>query len=346
MNKNSKIKFAVGYQEPDNGEDFLSIVEDYRGHISEMYFAWPGKASGRPSLGKGRKADDNGSVEDLEYNISEIRKTGVKLDLLFNAACYGGKAASMELEKETVSVAECVISVAGGLEIITTSSIAIAWIFKKHFPSVEVRASVNMKIGSPESMGYVSELFDSFHLQRDVQRNIRHAIDVKKWCVENGKKLCILANSGCLYCCPGQLFHDNLVAHDSEASGKEGIEGFVPHVCWNLFKDPEKRSAILKASWIRPEDLHNYEGIADVVKLATRIHSNPRMVIDAYVNGRHDGNILDLFEPTFSMAFAPEIISNRKFPPEWFDKTSTCDRRCHVCGYCREVFRQTLTHLG
>ena len=116
------------------------------------------------------------------------------------------------------------MSVAGGLEIITTSSIAIAWIFKKHFPSVEVRASVNMKIGSPESMGYVSELFDSFHLQRDVQRNIRHAKDVKKWCKANGKKLCILANSGCLYCCPGQLFHDNLVAHDSEASGKELIE--------------------------------------------------------------------------------------------------------------------------
>ncbi|HBC87758.1 MAG TPA: hypothetical protein DCZ94_12455 [Lentisphaeria bacterium] len=343
MKKNGKIKFAVGYQEPENGEDFLSIVEDYRGHISEIYFAWPGKASGRPALGKGREAEC--SIEELEYNISEIRKMGVKLDLLFNAACYGGKAASKELEKEVVTTAKRVIDVAGGLEIITTSSIAIAWIFKKHFPKVEVRASVNMKIGSPESMSYVSELFDSFHLQRDVQRNISHAMETKKWCKENGKKLCILANSGCLYYCPGQLFHDNLVAHDSEVSGKEGIDGFVPHVCWNLFKDPEKRSAILKATWIRPEDMKNYEGIADVAKLATRIHSNPRMVIDAYVNGRHDGNLLDLFEPTFSMALAPEIVSNSKFPDDWFRKTSTCGHKCHKCEYCDELYPKLLERL-
>ena len=339
------MKFAIGYQEPENGEDFLSIVEDYQDRISEVYFAWPGKASGRPPLGKGRSTGDHGSIEDLEFNISEIRKLGVKLDLLFNATCYGGKAASKELEREVMSVAEKVTAAAGGLEIITTSSIAVAWIFKKHLPKVEVRASVNMKIGSPESMSYVSELFDSFHLQRDVQRDIKYAREVKKWCAANGKKLCLLVNSGCLYCCPGQLFHDNLVAHDDEASGMEGIEGFIPHVCWNLFKDPGKRSSILKATWIRPEYLHNYEKIADVAKLATRIHSNPRMVIDAYVNGRHDGNLLDLFEPTLSMAFAPEIISNRKFPVGWFKKTSTCGHKCHKCGYCEELFPQLLEKL-
>jgi len=331
-------KFAIGYQEPVSGEDFSSIVGDYREHVGELYFAWPGHASGRPSLGKGDGGREEEAQENLEYNLRCIRQMGVRLDLLCNASCYGGRSVSKSLEAELCSVVERIVSVAGGLEVVTTSSLAVAWIFKNHFPEIEVRASVNMKVASAESMSYVSELFDSFYIQRDTQRKLRHLRETRDWCVANSKKLCLLANSGCLYGCPGQLFHDNLVAHDAEVSDMSNLEGFVPHVCWELFKKPERRAAILKGSWIRPEDLHHYAPYADVIKLATRVHSNPRMVIDAYVKRSYHGNLLDLFEPTLSMAFAPQILRNEKFPGDWFDKTSACQRNCHECGYCENIF--------
>lgn len=336
------MKFAIGYQEPANGEEFHSIVEDYREHVAEVYFAWPGAASGRPALGKGGGLRDWGAQERLEGNLERIKASGVKLDLLLNATCYGGRAASEALESEILSVLERVEEVAGGVDIVTTSSIAAAWILKRHAPGVEVRSSVNMKVGSPEAMSYVAELFDSFHFQRDFQRDVDRLREAQEWCAANGKRLSILANSGCLHCCPGQLFHDNLVAHDAEVSAMKPLEGFAPHVCWSLFKDKSKGAAVLKGSWIRPEDLRHYAPLVDVVKLATRSHATPRMVIGAYAAGRFNGNLLDLFEPTFSMAFAPEIFDNAQFPPDWFAATSSCKRVCHKCRYCEETFRKVL----
>ena len=61
------------------------------------------------------------------------------------------------------------------------------------------------------------------------------------------------------------------------------------------------------------------------------------MVISAYERGSFEGNLLDLFEPGFSPAFFPEFIDNMAFPPDWFDRTSTCDRECTECGYCDKV---------
>jgi hypothetical protein len=116
-------------------------------------------------------------------------------------------------------------------------------------------------------------------------------------------------------------------------------------VCWNLLKDRANWPAILQGTWVRPEDLHHYDGLFDMVKLATRMHASPRLVIDAYVSGRHYGNLLDLFEPGFSSALAPSVIDNRRFPDDWMEHTSTCDRGCHSCDYCSDVLSRVLRAL-
>jgi len=75
------------------------------------------------------------------------------------------------------------------------------------------------------------------------------------------------------------------------------------------------------------------------------MHARPGMVIGAYVRRKHYGNLLDLFEPGFGPAFAPWVIDNTKFPDDWFGVTSTCDRRCHKCGYCQQVLDQVLRNM-
>jgi hypothetical protein len=82
------------------------------------------------------------------------------------------------------------------------------------------------------------------------------------------------------------------------------------------------------------------------MKLATRMHTFPGMVIDAYARRSFVGNTLDLFEPGFGRAIASDIISNKDFPEDWFAKTSTCDKRCHRCGYCKSVLRKVLKNAG
>ena len=105
-----------------------------------------------------------------------------------------------------------------------------------------------------------------------------------------------------------------MVAHEQEIDEVRNIPGWTPHVCWHNFKDPARWPAVLQGSWIRPEDLHHYKELFPVVKLATRMHSRPRAVVEAYIEEKYYGNLLDLFEPGFSPAFAPYVLDNPEFP--------------------------------
>jgi len=339
------MNLAVGYQLTDSDEEsFVDLLADYRGQVDEVYFPWIGTASGRAAIGSQRGIVDWEAQHRLEEELKAFRDMGFKLDLLFNANCYGARAVSQHLQHEVGSTLEYLDRIVDGVDIVTTTSLTIARTVKKYFPHIDVRASVNMKIERTEAMSYVAGLFDSFYLCRDVQRDLDHVRSVKNWCEERGKGLCILANSGCLFRCPGQIYHDNMVAHDAEIDEMKNIPDWTPHVCWNLYRENKNWDAILKATWIRPEDLHNYEGLVDTVKLATRMHARPRAILEAYTSGHWRGNLLDLLEPGFAQLFAPYIIDNSRFPEDWFAKTSSCSRDCQNCAYCREVLQHVIVN--
>lgn len=331
------MKFAVGYQQPQNGESFSSIVADYCSKINEVYFSWTRAVSGRPVLDR-----DLNSQYILEEELQTLRSSGIKLDLLFNANCYGARAVSKSLEYEIKSTIEHLGCIECFPEIVTTTSPMIAQTIKKYFPKIEVRASVNMRISTIQAMNYVADIFDSFYLQRDLQRNLDYVKKIHDWCDVNDKNLCLLVNSGCLRFCPGQTFHDNLIAHSADAENVDNISDWNPHVCWKLYSDPKNYVEILKSTWIRPEDLSQYEGIVDTVKLATRQHSHPRMVIGAYTDGYFSGNLLDLFEPGFSPTFAPNFIDNTSFPVDWAERIRECSNECEGCNYCKQVIGKVL----
>ena len=150
----------------------------------------------------------------------------------------------------------------------------------------------------------------------------------------------MLVNSGCLRFCPGQIFHDNLIAHCEETGeGIEPAKDFNPHVCWRLYEGKRNAAEILKSTWIRPEDVCHYEGLVDVCKLATRQHSHPRSVISAYVNEKWDGNLLELLEPGLAAAFFPDWIDNSRFPVDFWERSGKCLNGCTGCGYCEDVLK-------
>jgi hypothetical protein len=339
------MKFAVGYQIlEDRSESFVDVVRDYREHISEVYFPWVGMASGRAALNVSRGLVDWRVQAELERDLCTFREFGFDLDLLLNANCYGGRAVSLHLENEVGSLLTHLEETVGGVDIVTTTSPAIARTVKQYFPSVSVRASVNMRIGTIQGLSYSAGYFDSYCIQRDRQRDPDYVRLLRRWADENGKSLVMLANSGCLRFCPGQVFHDNMVAHEQEIDETANIPNWTPHMCWNLYRDRSNWPAFLQATWIRPEDLHHYDGLFDVVKLATRMHVNPRLVIHAYATRRYRGNLLDLFEPGFGPAFAPWIIDSTKIPEDWFERTSGCTGTCMDCSYCASVLEHALVN--
>ena len=337
------MKFAVGFQLYQEGEEpFSRIVETYREHISEVFFSWMDTPSGRSAVATLHGFTDWTAQRRMEEELRAIKAMGVKLDLLFNANCHGQYAISQKLANNVISVIAYLDETVGGVDVVTTASLAIAHTVKQHFPQIEVRASVNMKIGTVKGMEYVSDLFDSFHVQRDYNRDLDHLRMLKAWADAHGKKLVMLANSGCFVHCSGQVFHDNMVAHESEICEVRNLDGFTPYVCWRNLKKKENWHMVLQNTWVRPEDLHHYEDLFDTVKLATRMHSHPGMVIDAYCRGKFFGNTLDLFEPGFGKAFAPYILNNDAFPDDFWQRTTSCKKNCHECEYCKTVLQQVL----
>lgn len=335
------IPFAAGYQHFADGAPFAEIALRHPA-VREVYFPWVDEPSGRPKLGFEEENDPEELAAALRRDLTRLRKAGVRLDLLLNANCYGAEAMSTALEKRVEGILETLDSWVCRPEICTVASPFVARTVKALAPDVEVRASVNMRLTTLQAFRYLAPLFDSYYLGRDVQRNLETVKRFSDWCHANGKKLCILANSGCLRNCPWQTYHDNLIAHSDDAMKTSNVKGWNPHLCWTLYKDRKNFAEILKATWVRPEDIHRYNGLVDVVKLATRQHANPDMVMSAYERGAFEGNLLDLFEPGFSPAFFPTFIDNAAFPADWFEKTSVCARECTWCGYCESALRQVL----
>ncbi len=296
--------FAAGYQQIDAGMLFSEMLRDYRDEVREVYFSYPGFASGRPENGGSLPEQ----IEQLEFELHQLRQMGIALDLLFNGNCYGQWAISHRFQREIISVMERLSSLELLPEVVTTTSPFVASVIRQYFPGTEIRASVNMKIDSINAMEFLADKFDSFYIRRDLQRDLPVVEKFHLWCRSHGKKLCMLANSGCLPDCPYQTFHDNMVSHDADIRNVRNVAEFMPHLCWERYRFKENRSDFLKSSWICPGDVDKYSPFIDVMKLATRQHASPRMVIAAYTRRNFSGNIYDLTEPCFASLFAPETL--------------------------------------
>jgi len=336
------MKFSIGYQLPDPDEEpFSEIVSEFREHIAEVYFPWLAVPSGRSPLTTRDGFVDWAEQARLESDLAVFKKMGLKLNLLLNGNCYGAASLSRQFEHLIISIIERLAEVAA-VDIVTTSSLMVARALKRHFPKVHVRASVNMRIGTIKGMEYVSEYFDGYCMQREYNRDLKRIDELCRWTRRHGKELQILFNSGCLNFCSGQVFHDNLVAHEAEISGVVNVKDFNPSVCWSYYADKAHWATFLQNSWVRPEDVGHYEAWFPVGKLATRMHGNPRKVIQAYSAGRFYGNLIDLLEPGHNPIFSPFFIDNTAFPPDWFEKTTSCDKKCENCSYCANVLKLVL----
>ncbi|MBQ9368075.1 MAG: hypothetical protein IJT83_09860 [Victivallales bacterium] len=330
-------KYAVGYDWMIPG-GFPAMVEPYLPTVKEVFFSWPGMVSGR-AVHLEKSIEE--SIEQLCDDLSWCRRNGVELDLLFNANCYGEDAFTENLRTQVYDVMEHLGRRDLFPEIVTTTSQYIAKVLKVRYPQVEIRASVNMKLESTKAMEYIADIFDSYYICRDIQRDrnvLRHFSD---WCNDHGKKLCMLVNSACLRCCPVQIWHDNYLCHKPwKAEEQEFILHYPARLCGRVTNDIKNAAEILRMSWIRPEDIHCYEPYVAAMKLATRSTVHPERMLKAYAEGRWDGDLLAILgneNPNFT-------FDNTAFPADWIESgiAQNCAINCTGCGKCDDVLKKVL----
>ena len=299
------MKFMAGLKNGDR--DLLECICQNKAHIYEVYFSWGDFPNGRASqLQSNRYAP--WELQDMQRQaLQRLSEEGIQLNLLFNANCYGAQSQSRAFFHKIGTTMEYV---AGhyGLRSVTTTSPLIAKFVHQNFEGIEVRASVNMEIGTVQGMDYLAEYFDSYYMKRELNRDFEAIATLHEWARQNSKQLFLLANSGCLNHCSAHVFHDNLVAHEAQIAKMDNAYAFGG-ICHEYLKDPmHYRSLIEDTNFIRPEDIHKYEPYFTAAKLATRIHPNPTAVVNSYIRSKFSGNILDILEPRHSIY--PYVIEN------------------------------------
>ena len=179
------------------------------------------------------------------------------------------------------------------------------------------------------------------NLDRSLNRNLPELAEISRQCRRHfpGVKLALLANEGCLDRCPFKLAHDaqiafantGLIANETYATNQElgCIRELAAHPA-KLFKSP----------FIRPEDLHHYEEMGDVVKLCGRTLGPAflQRVVRAYAARRYEGNLLDLMD-TMEWLAKRLHVANEELPADFFDRLTNCDRDCRACSYCQGLYR-------
>lgn len=329
------MKFLVGYQFVKDNL-LIEAVLKHRNIIKEVYFSWGDIPNGRNTEELSQFSDP---MELKMIQLSELKllkDSGIKLNLLLNGNCYGKYAQARAFFNKLGDTIDF-LKERASVDSITTTSPLIAKFVKQNFPELEVRASVNMEIGTTEGMDYIADLFDSFYLKREYNRNFKKIQQARIWCDANGKKLYGLANSGCLNFCSTHIFHDNLVAHESEISQMDNGYQFEGQ-CWYYLKKEDKRARWLSlTNFIRPEDVHLYEGLFDGLKLATRVNKNPAKIIDSYCKAFYNGAITDLLEPNHSGLFYPSVIDNKGIANGFAETVLKCSKNCSECMYCNNI---------
>jgi len=299
------VKYSVGLQ--SQRQSLLDAVIQNAPHIREVYFSWGDFPNGRSSqLHCGEQTPWEHQMRQCEA-LRTVSDRGIPLNLLFNATCYGADSQSRAFFHSVGQTVEYIGS-HFGLETVTTTSPLIARFVKENFPQIKTRASVNMEIGTVQGMDYLSAYFDSYYMKRELNRDLEAIAALRAWCDQNGKTLHLLANSGCLNHCSAHVFHDNLVAHEQQIVKMDNAYHFHG-ICREYLREPAHfRSLIEDTSFIRPEDVWKYEPYFEAVKLATRVHRCPEMVLQSYIDGRYSGNILEILEPAHSIY--PYVIEN------------------------------------
>lgn len=305
------MKFFVGYQLFEDFEFVESIIRRKK-HISEVYFSWGDIPNGRNSqidrCDVSPFAAQQKQIEDLKM----ISDAGIRTNILFNATCYGKDSQSREFFEKIGDITDyCTENFA--LSSVTTTSPLIAKFIKTNFTGIDVRASVNMGIGTVEGMEYIEDYFDSFYVRRELNRDFSKIRYLKNRCDSKGKKLYALANSGCLNNCSAHTFHDNLVSHEKEISKMDNGYAFQG-ICHEFLKKKNNVYKLLdNTGFIRPEDVYLYEDLFPAMKLATRVNGNPEKILKAYIDKqKHVGSTLDLLEPNHSGTIYPYILENSR----------------------------------
>ncbi|WOO36831.1 U32 family peptidase [Anaerocolumna sp. AGMB13020] len=308
----------------------INEEEKYKYKIQQVYGAT------LTNIGSGRLETPVLSDEVLIEHISKIQKLGIKFNFLINSPSLGGiehDRSKRSLVLDTISWINSL-----GVDIVTVSIPFIGELVNYHYPNLKVKLSTMLDVRSVQNIRLLEKLGPSIYsitLSRFINRDFKLLKEIANTATYEVE---LLANSLCLHNCPYQMYHSDLVCWHArtEKGWREPFTDYRAIACDEVRLGD--KSEILKAPWIRPEDLPAYQSVGiHSIKIAGRTFPTNWIIkiMEAYALGSFEGNLWDLIIP-----FLPIHVDNKSldgFLDYFLQKDFSCDIFCGKCRYCYDM---------
>ncbi|MDD2566155.1 MAG: U32 family peptidase [Candidatus Gracilibacteria bacterium] len=327
------MKFSIGYNQTN---DFSDLLMKYKDNIESVYFALP------LSLGNsGRDLEQDNYYEKKIFNLIKIcKESGIENILVINATCEGEKTGDKYHLLELISYIKKLRKI--GLNSISLTNLLYVKFIKKSIPELKIYSSVNCYVKTVEQALYMKKIgIDVLTIDRDINRDLDLIKEIK---VRTGLPIQILLNEGCFRNCPFRNTHFNIISHGVENNVRNNSKGnynlLEKYSCLPLLA--ENKRMVFRVPFVRPEDLHYYEGLTDVFKLTTR--DNPikevELMLLAYVQGYYHGNLFDIIPScVWHHENIVNYIDNDKLTKfNFFEDIKKCIWDCDNCFNCDKYF--------
>ncbi|HBA59606.1 MAG TPA: peptidase U32 [Elusimicrobia bacterium] len=231
--------------------------------------------------------------EEVRAYVREARRRKIKFNYLLNPVCTGNREYVASSRREIDKYLEWVAGL--GVDYVTVAAPWLLQALKRNYPGLKVVVSALANVNNLQIARFYEDLgADSIVLPEHVNRDFKFLGALRK---SVKCDIQLIANMTCLYGCPFQLYHANVISHSS-CSG-EGAEKFHLDYCvMNCTRARLLRAEeIIKSRWIRPEDLHVYEELGlDHFKLIERYDTTATLTktARAYAARKYSGNLLDI----------------------------------------------------
>lgn len=234
------------------------------------------------------------SAKDLARYVSALERHGIAFNYLLNSSCLANREWGRAWQKKLLRTVERLAAI--GIRRLTVSTPYLLERIKATFPEFHVKVGIYAQIDTPRRARFWRDLgadaltLESFSINRDFATlgAIREAVDCE---------LQLIANHPCLPNCAMQPYHQNGFAHSSDGSRELFIDYCFLNCTRRRLEDP---SLLIKAAWIRPEDVTFYEAMGyEHFKLLERGIPSAELVrrVAAYSDRTSGDNLADLILP-------------------------------------------------
>lgn len=310
------------------------------GYVYEVFASAPVSI-----VGSGRESGivKNVTNDQMRAYIKKVQSHGIRFNYLLNGSCSGGLELTDEGYSNLLDYIDLFVEM--GVDSFTVASPFLLEIIKANYPTMYVSISTIEHIDSlDEAQKWVGLGADRIIVSYMANRDFKLLeVLVRK----AGAEIEVMANESCLYNCPLRRYHYNLTAHGSHCQTAT-IEYPFKYCSQKKVESPEE---LIKARWIRPEDLKIYHNLGiEYIKLAGREKTSEWLIECAnhYAHRKSPDNLLDILAIVLPTGFKNNIfLSTEKlnnFIDHFVNGKANCRLNCgSACRYCHEIASKAVT---